>query len=271
MRMRAVPAVVLSALVLMIAPVHAEKQLKMSTTTSTQNSGLLEALLPPFEKANNVKVAVLAVGTGKALKLGENGDVDVVFVHARAAEDKFVAAGYGVDRKDVMHNDFVIVGPKSDPAKVKEAKSAAEALKRISEGKAPFVSRGDDSGTDKKEKAVWKAAGIKPEGTWYLQAGQGMGPVLLMASEKQGYTLSDRGTYIAYEDKIDLPILLEGDKVLFNPYGIIAVNPKKHPAVQYELAKKFIDYVTGPEGQRIINNYKKKGKQLFYSDAVKTP
>ncbi|MFH1113044.1 MAG: substrate-binding domain-containing protein [Pseudomonadota bacterium] len=263
--------VALSAVILMIAPVHAEKQLKMSTTTSTQNSGLLEALLPPFEKANNVKVAVLAVGTGKALKLGENGDVDVVFVHARAAEDKFVAAGYGVDRKDVMHNDFVIVGPKSDPAKVKEAKSASEAFKRISEGKAPFVSRGDDSGTDKKEKAVWKTAGIKPEGTWYLQAGQGMGPVLLMASEKQGYTLSDRGTYIAYEDKINLPILLESDKVLFNPYGIMAVNPKKHPTAQYELAKKFIDYVTGPEGQRIINNYKKKGKQLFYSDAVKNP
>ncbi len=271
MKMTARLVIALSMVMLMIAPVHAEKRLKMSTTTSTQNSGLLDVLLPPFEKANNVKVDVLAVGTGKALKLGQNGDVDVVFVHARAAEDKFVAAGYGVDRKDVMHNDFVIVGPKSDPAKLKEAKTVAEAFKRLAEGKAPFVSRGDDSGTNKKEKAIWTLAGITPEGTWYLEAGQGMGPVLLMASEKQGYTMSDRGTYIAYEGKIKLPIVFEGDKVLFNPYGIIAVNPKKHPKAQYELARKFIDYVTGPEGQKIIKNYKKKGKQLFYPDAIMNP
>ncbi|MDQ7781587.1 MAG: substrate-binding domain-containing protein [Desulfomonilaceae bacterium] len=256
---------------LMISQVNAETRLRMSTTTSTQNSGLLEVLLPPFEKANSLKVDVLAVGTGKALKLGENGDVDVVFVHAREAEDKFVADGYGVDRKDVMYNDFVIVGPKEDPAKVKGARSAAEVFKRLGEGKAPFVSRGDDSGTHKKESALWKISGIKPKGPWYLEAGQGMGPVLLMAADKQGYTLSDRGTYIAYENKIDLPILFEGDKDLFNPYGIIAVNPKKHPTAQYALAKKFIDYVTGPEGQKIIKEYKRNGKQLFFPDAIKNP
>ncbi len=271
MRMILRIVITLALVALIVSPVHAEKRLRMSTTTSTQNSGLLDVLLPPFEKANNVKVDVLAVGTGKALKLGQNGDVDVVFVHARPAEDKFVAAGYGVNRKDVMHNDFVIVGPKSDPAKLKEAKTSAEAFKKLAEGKAPFVSRGDDSGTNKKEKAIWKLAGIKPEGKWYLEAGQGMGPVLLMASEKQGYTLSDRGTYIAYEDKINLPILFQGDKDLFNPYGIIAVNPKKHPNAQYELAMKFIEYVTGPEGQKIIRNYKKKGKELFYPDAIKNP
>ena len=259
--------VVVSLIVLLVAPVHAEKRLRMSTTTSTQNSGLLDVLLPPFEKANNVKVDVIAVGTGKALKLGENGDVDIVFVHARPAEDKFVADGYGVDRKDVMYNDFVIIGPKNDPEKVKEAKSAADAFKRIAKGKKPFISRGDDSGTNKKEKAIWKLAGVTPDGSWYLEAGQGMGAVLKIASEKQAYTLTDRGTYIAYEDKIDLPIVFQGDKVLFNPYGIIAVNPKKHSSAQYELAKKFIDFVTGPQGQKIIGDYKKKGKQLFYPDA----
>jgi len=254
---------------LMMSPVHAETTLRMSTTTSTQDSGLLDVLLPPFEKANNVKVHVVAVGTGQALKLGENGDVDVVFVHARPAEDKFVADGFGVDRKDVMHNDFVIVGPKSDPAKLKEAKTTAEAFKRLAEGKAPFVSRGDDSGTHKMEKSIWKAVGIKPEGAWYLETGRGMGDVLIMAAEKQGYSLTDRGTFIAMEDKIDLPILFDGDKGLFNPYGIIAVNPKKHPKAQHELAKKFIEYVTGPEGQKVIADYKKKGKQIFFPDAIK--
>jgi tungstate transport system substrate-binding protein len=258
---------IIALMVLLISPVQAENRLRMSTTTSTQNSGLLEVLLPPFEKANNVKIDVLAVGTGKALKLGQNGDVDVVFVHARPAEDKFVAEGYGVDRKDVMYNDFVIIGPKSDPDKIKDAKTAVEVFKKISKGKTPFVSRGDDSGTNKKEKAIWKAAGIKPEGAWYLEAGQGMGAVLKIASEKQAYTMTDRGTFIAYEDKIDLPILFQGDKILFNPYGIIAVNPKKHPKAQYAMAKKFIDYVTGPQGQKIIGDYRKKGKQLFYPDA----
>jgi tungstate transport system substrate-binding protein len=247
----------------------AETRLRMSTTTSTESSGLLSVLLPPFEKANNLKVDVIAVGTGKALKLGENGDVDVVFVHARKAEDKFVAEGFGVDRRDVMHNDFVIVGPASDPAGVKDAKTAVEAFRRMAEGKADFICRGDESGTHKMEKQIWKSAGIEPKGKWYIEAGQGMGAVLQMAFDKKAYTLADRGTYIAYESKIDLPILFQGDKSLFNPYGVIAVNPQKYPKVQYDLAKKFIDFVTGPEGQRIIADYKQNGKQLFFPDAVK--
>lgn len=246
-----------------------ETRLKMSTTTSTEDSGLLKVLLPPFEKANNVKVDVISVGTGKALKLGENGDVDVVFVHARAAEDKFVADGYGVDRRDVMYNDYIILGPKNDPAKIKDTKSAVDALKRIAKTKSLFISRGDDSGTDKKEKSVWKAAGIVPQTPWYIEAGQGMGAVLQMANEKNAYTIADRGTFIPFENKIGLIILIEGDKTLFNPYGVIAVNPKKHPNAQYELAKKFIEFVTGPEGQKVIADYKLDGKQLFFPDAKK--
>lgn len=263
---------VISVMILLavaIAPCSAETRLRMSTTTSTEASGLLNVLLPPFEKANNCKVDVVSVGTGKALKLGENGDVDVVFVHSRPAEDKFVADGFGVDRRDVMYNDFVLVGPKADPEKIKEVKTAVEAFKRLAEGKADFISRGDDSGTNKKEKEIWKAAGITPKGKWYIEAGQGMGAVLQMAFDKKGYTLADRGTFLAYEGRIDLVIVFEGDKALFNPYGLIAVNPKKHPKVNYELAKKFIDYVTGPEGQKIIGDFKVHGKQLFFPDAKK--
>lgn len=246
-----------------------ETRLKMSTTTSTEDSGLLKVLLPPFEKANNVRVDVISVGTGKALKLGENGDVDVVLVHSRPAEDKFIADGYGVDRRDVMYNDYIILGPKNDPAKIKETKSAVDALKKIAETKSLFVSRGDDSGTDKKEKAIWKTTGIVPQIPWYIEAGQGMGTVLQMANEKNAYTIADRGTFIPFENKIGLIILVEGDKTLFNPYGVIAVNPKKHPGVQYELAKKFVEFVTGPEGQKIIADYKLDGKQLFFPDAKK--
>ncbi len=251
----------------MISFVQAETRLKMSTTTSTENSGLLSVLLPPFEKVNNVKVDVIAVGTGKALKLGENGDVDVVFVHARPAEDKFVADGHGIDRRDVMFNDFIIVGPKSDPDGLKKAKTAVEAFKALAKGKADFISRGDDSGTNKKEKRLWKAAGITPQGKWYIEAGQGMGAVLQMAFQKKAYAMTDRGTYLAFTDKIDLIILFQGDDALFNPYGIIAVNPKKYPKVNYKMAKKFIDYVTGPQGQQIIGDYKKNGKHLFFPDA----
>ncbi|MDR3605407.1 MAG: substrate-binding domain-containing protein [Syntrophaceae bacterium] len=246
-----------------------ETRLRMSTTTSTENSGLLKILLPPFEKENNLKVDVISVGTGKALKLGENGDVDVVLVHSRPAEDKFVSEGFGVDRRDVMYNDFIIIGPKNDPAKIKDLKSATEAFKKIAEAKALFISRGDDSGTNMKEKAIWKADGITPKGPWYIEAGKGMGAVLQMANEKNAYTLSDRGTFISYENKTDLVILVQGDKSLFNPYGVIAVNPEKRPNVQYALAKKFIDFITGPEGQKIIADYKLNGKQLFFPDAKK--
>ncbi len=250
------------------AQVNAEQVLRMSTTTSTENSGLLAVLNPVFERQDNVRLDVIAVGTGKALRLGANGDVDVVFVHAPKAEMKFVDDGFGIDRTAVMHNDFVLLGPKNDPAQIKGSVTAAEAMQKISAAKAEFVSRGDDSGTHKKEKQLWQLSGVNPSGNWYVAAGQGMGAVLQMADEKQAYTLSDRGTFIAYQDKIDLQVLFEGDKVLFNPYHIMAVNPEKYPHVKYNLAKKYIDFVVSEQGQKIIGAYKKAGQQLFYPDAI---
>ena len=243
--------------------------LRMSTTTSTENSGLLKVLDPLFEKVYDVRLDVIAVGTGKALRLGENGDVDVVFVHAPAAELKFVKKGYGVDRKAVMHNDFVLIGPKSNPAKITSKQAIQVALKRIAETQSAFISRGDDSGTYKKEKSLLQQAGIEPSGSWYSAVGQGMGAVLTIANEKQAYTLADRGTYIAFKDKIDLVIINEGDAALFNPYHIMAVNPAKHPHARYYLAKKYIEFITSNEGQALIGAYKKKGEQLFYPDAQK--
>lgn len=256
-------------LALFAVQLHAETVLRMSTTTSTADSGLLEVLNPPFEKQHGVRIDVIAVGTGKALKLGENGDVDVVFVHAPKSEEEFVKAGYGVDRQAVMHNDFVLLGPKADPAGVKNASSPQQALQKIAAAGAPFISRGDDSGTHKKEQQLWAAAGVKPQGAWYISAGQGMGAVLRMADDKQAYTLADRGTYISYQGKIDLAILNEGDPALFNPYHIMAVNPQRYSHAQYELAKHYIHYVTGPEGQALIADYKMAGQQLFFPDAQK--
>jgi len=246
------------------SPAAAEERLRLATTTSTENSGLLAELLPPFEQANDCKVDVIAVGTGKALKLGEAGDVDVVMVHARAKEDKFVADGFGVDRRDVMYNDFVILGPVADPAGISGLKDAAEALGKIAAAKATFVSRGDQSGTHVKEKELWTAGGVKPAGAWYLEAGRGMGEVITMATEHQGYTLADRGTYLAYKNKADLKALVEGDKRLFNPYGVIAVNPEKHSHVKFQLAEKFIDYLLSSEGQAAIANYRRGGDPLFF-------
>ena len=243
----------------------AQERLKMSTTTSTENSGLLKVLLPPFEKECNCRVEVIAVGTGKAIKIAEAGDVDVVFVHARKLEDKFVADGFGVNRRDVMYNDFVILGPANDPAGVRSAKSSAEAFRKIAEHHATFISRGDESGTHVKEKEIWAAAGIQPAGNWYRSAGQGMGEVIMMATELRGYTLADRGTYNAFRHgKTDLTIVFEKEKGLFNPYGVIAVNPKKFPTVKYDLAMKFIDFVTGPEGRKIIAEYKVEGDPIFF-------
>ncbi len=244
----------------------AQDRLKMSTTTSTENSGLLKVLLPAFEKRCNCRVEVIAVGTGKAVKIAEAGDVDVVFVHARKLEDKFVADGFGVNRRDVMYNDFVILGPANDPAGVRGAKSSADAFRRIAEHHATFISRGDGSGTDVKEKEIWAAAGIQPAGSWYRSAGQGMGEVIMMATELRGYTLADRGTYNAFRHgKTDLAIVFEKEKGLFNPYGVIAVNPKRFPGVKYNLAMKFIDFVTGPEGQKIIADYKVDGDPIFFT------
>lgn len=262
--MRAIAMTMLTLLILCTGS-RAEERLRLSTTTSTENSGLLKVLLPSFEKKQNCRVDVIAVGTGKALKLGETGDVDVVLVHARKLEDKFVADGFGVGRRDVMYNDFVIIGPPHDPAGVKGAKTAAEAMKKIAASKAGFISRGDESGTHQKEKDIWQAAGIKPFGKWYVEAGQGMGEVIIMATQKKAYTLVDRGTYNAFKrSKTDLKVLFEGEKGLFNPYGVIAVNPNRHPHVNYGLAMRFIDFITGKEGEKVIADYKVEGDPIFF-------
>jgi len=240
----------------------------MATTTSTDNSGLLEVILPPFEKMCNVTVDVIAVGTGKAIKLGEKGDVDLILVHAPEAEKKFVKEGYGVNRRSVMHNDFIILGHASDPAKIKGEKNITKAFEIIAKTKSLFISRGDDSGTHKKEKSIWRNTGIVPQGNWYLEAGQGMGTVLQMAHEKMAYTLSDRGTYLAYKTKIDLVIISEGDPDLHNPYGVIAVNPAKHPHVNYVKAMALIGWLTSPECQQMIAEFKKGGEVLFHPDVI---
>lgn len=250
---------------LFVAPTWAEERLRLATTTSTENSGLLAVLLPPFEQAHDCKVDVIAVGTGKAIKLGEAGDVDVVMVHDQANEEKFVAAGFGVEHKELMYNDFVLLGPSSDPAGVLGSADSAEALKKIAASGAPFVSRGDLSGTHSKEKELWKAAGIEPAGAWYLEAGLGMGEVITMAGERQGYTLSDRGTWIAFAAKNDLRIVAEGDKRLFNPYGVIVVNPARHPHVKVKLAEAFVAFLLAEEGQKLISGFTVNGQQLFFS------
>ena len=242
---------------------HAET-LRLATTTSTENSGLLGAILPDFERKTGIKVHVIAVGTGKALRMGRDGDVDVVLVHARSAEEKFVAQRYGVERFPVMHNDFIIVGPKDDPAGVTTmSPDVVAALQRIAASKTRFISRGDDSGTHKKELSLWRAADIAPRGQWYLQAGQGMGKVLQMASEMQAYTLTDRGTWLAMRDKLDLKLLVEGDERLFNPYGIIAVNPARHTDVKYREAQALIEWFISDETKRKIADFRVGGEQLF--------
>ncbi len=246
-----------------------EEILRLATTTSTENSGLLKFILPPFEKANNVKVNVISVGTGKAIKLGENGDVDVILVHARPAEDKFVASGFGVNRKDVMFNDFLIVGPPNDPAKIKGEKSTVNAFKKMNDAKAAFVSRGDQSGTHMKELEIWKLANIDPSKANRIEAGQGMGQVLQMASEKKAYTLTDRGTYASMKDKLDLVPVVEGDKILFNPYGVIAVNPERHNGINNKLANKFIEFLVSSDGQKLISDFKVQGLTLFFPSAGK--
>jgi tungstate transport system substrate-binding protein len=251
-------------LFLTVSTACAAEHLRLATTTSTENSGLLAELLPPFEKANSAKVDVIAVGTGKAIKLAENGDVDVVMVHARSKEDQFVADGFGVDRRDVMYNDFVLLGPASDPAGIRGVTDVADAMSKIAAAKVTFVSRGDDSGTHSREQQLWKEAGVTPSGHWYLEAGRGMGEIIVMAGERQGYTLSDRGTYLAFMNKTELQIVVEGDKRLFNPYGAIMVNPQKHPHVKIDLAKKFLDYLSSNQAKIIITGYRRGGEQLFY-------
>jgi len=237
--------------------------LRLATTTSTKDSGLLDYILPVFEKKYNVKVEVLALGTGQALKTASLGDADVVLVHDKLSEEKFVADGFGVKRFDVMYNDFVIVGPKNDPAKIKE-KPLNEAFKILAQGNNSFLSRGDDSGTHKKELSIWHDLELLPEGNWYIVVGKGMGDTLIMANELQAYTLTDRATYLSMKDKLDLSIIIEGDQLLLNPYGVIAVNPAKYP-VNYDTAQKFIDFLLGKEGQDLIKSYKVNGEQLFFT------
>lgn len=256
-----------------------DKVIKMSTTTSTEASGLLDYLLPEFKKDTGITVQVMSKGTGAALRDGMDGNADVVFVHDVARETKFVEEGYGTKRYYVMYNDFIIVGPADDPAEIKNAPDAASAMKRIASAKAPFVSRGDDSGTHAREKQLWKASGIpvtedgSPEdaGTWYFSIGQGMGAALLMAEEKQGYVLSDRGTYLKYkfgrQEAYDLGIAYEGGDMLRNPYGVIPVNPKKFPNVNYESAEDFAQWLVSERGQKLIGSYQLHGQPLFFPDA----
>jgi tungstate transport system substrate-binding protein len=242
----------------------------VQSTTSTQNSGLFEHILPLFTAKTGIDVRVVAVGTGQALKNAENGDGDVVFVHSKPDEEKFVADGWGVKRHDVMYNAFIIVGPAADPAKIAGLKGAVDGFKKIAEAQAPFVSRADDSGTNKAELKLWQDAGIDPKpasGKWYLETGSGMGATLNTAVGKQAYTLTDRGTWLSFANKDDFKVLVEGDPKLFNQYGVILVNPAKHPNVKAKEGQAFIDWLIGPDGQAAIASYKINGQQLFFPDA----
>ncbi len=284
-------------LVLCLGPSNvwaADKIIKMSTTTSTQASGLLDVLLPELEKDAGIKVKVIAKGTGAALRDGMDGNVDVILVHARERELKFVEQGYGTKRYAVMHNDFIIIGPPADPAGLKGSSDAIAAFKKLAATRSRFVSRGDDSGTHTKEQSIWKKTGLTMEtkttliekkgkkreltfihphglGNWYWSIGQGMGKTLTLADEKQAYTMTDRGTYIKYkfgrEVPIELDILCQGDPVLANPYGVIPIDPQMHPHVKYELAKEFAEWLVSERAQTVIANYRLLGKQLFYPDA----
>jgi tungstate transport system substrate-binding protein len=247
-----------------------DKSIVVASTTSTQDSGLFEYLLPIFKQKTGITVKVVAQGTGQALDTGRRGDADVVFVHAKSAEERFLAEGQGVKRFPVMYNDFVLIGPKSDPAHLKGVKDVAKAFQTIKEKQASFISRGDRSGTNIAELKLWKDAGIdieKDKGPWYKAIGQGMGAALNTAGAGNAYVLSDRGTWIHFKNKGDLEIVVEGDKRMFNQYGVMLVNPEKHPNVKKELGQTFIDWLVSPEGQKVIADYKINGQQLFYPNA----
>jgi len=260
----------LLALLAALPAVAQEKFIVVASTTSTEQSGLFGYLLPVFQKKTGIQVRVVALGTGQALDLARRGDADVVFVHARSAEEKFLAEGHGVERFDVMYNDFVLIGPKSDPAKVSGGSDILGALKKIKSASALFVSRGDRSGTHIAELDLWKLAGIdiaSDKGPWYRDTGQGMGPALNTASAMNAYILADRGTWISFKNRGELAIAVEGDKRLFNQYGVMLVNPAKHPNVRKDLGQAFVDWVVSPEGQKTIAGYKIGGEQLFFPDA----
>lgn len=255
---------------LSLAPGLAQGQrILVQSTTSTQNSGFYDYILPLFKAETGLEVAVVAVGTGQAIKNAMNGDADVLLVHAKSDEQAFVAAGYGLERFDLMYNDFVLIGPANDPDQVANAANLTEALTRLGTGAAPFVSRGDDSGTHKKERALWQAAEMNPDKTdpWYREVGAGMGATIRTAIELNGYALSDRATWIAYENKMDTKIVFEGDAALFNQYGIVQVNPTRFPDSNADDAEVFIDWLLSPHGQSLIAAYRVNGKQLFFPNA----
>ncbi|QJE72342.1 solute-binding protein [Aerophototrophica crusticola] len=240
----------------------------VASTTSTEASGLFKHLLPDFTKKTGIEVRVVAQGTGQAIQTAKDGNADVVLVHDKKAEEQFVADGFGVRRFDVMYNDFILVGPKSDPAKVKGTKDIVAALKAVEAAKAPFASRGDDSGTDRAEKRFWKEAGIAPKGDWYRELGAGMGQTLNTAAGMNAYTLADRGTWLGFSNRQDLVVAVEGDKKLFNQYGVIAVNPGRHPHVKAKQAQAFVDWLISKDGQATIAAYKIGGEQLFFPNAA---
>jgi tungstate transport system substrate-binding protein len=262
-----------AAIWLLASPVQAqEKFITVASTTSTEQSGLFAHLLPAFKAKTGIDVRVVALGTGQALDTARRGDADVVFVHDKAAEEKFVAEGFGVERKEVMFNDFVLIGPKQDPAKIGGGKDILDALKKIAEGKAPFVSRGDKSGTHAAELRYWKAAGIDLDavkGAWYRETGSGMGPALNTAAAMNAYIVSDRGTWLSFKNRGDLSVLVQGDTRLFNQYGVILVNPAKHAHVKKDLGQVFVDWLVSADGQQTINSYKIGGEQLFFANAKK--
>ncbi len=262
-------ALILSAIG--VSTVYAETRIRCASTTSTQNSGLFDYILPLFEKKTGGKVDVVAVGTGAAIEIGKRGDADVVFVHAKEQEIKAVEEGWFVNRHDVMYNDFIIIGPSDDPVKIRGTKSVAEAFRKIAESSSPFLSRGDNSGTHMKELSIWKKTGMDPKGQkWYLEVGQGMEKTQRIANEKRAYTLTDRGTWLATKDKdkLEMAVVLEGDPVLFNQYGVMAVNPEKHPHVKYKEAMEFVNWLVSKEGQDTIASFKgKNGNQLFIPNA----
>ena len=270
MNRRSFLALALLALVQAIPAGAQEKFIVVASTTSTEQSGLFGHLLPLFEKDTGIKVRVVALGTGQALDLARRGDADVAFVHDTVAEEKFVAEGYGVKRFPVMYNDFVLIGPKSDPAKIAGGKDILAALVKIQAAQAPFASRGDKSGTHAAELRYWKDAGVDldaKKGAWYRDTGSGMGPTLNTASSMNAYVLADRGTWLAFKNRGDLTILVEGDKKLFNQYGVMLVNPSKHPQVKAALGQQFIDWLVSPRGQEAIAGYKIGGEQLFFPNA----
>jgi tungstate transport system substrate-binding protein len=260
----------LSLLGLQGAAVAQQNFITVASTTSTEQSGLFKHLLPVFEKKTGTQVRVVALGTGQALDMGRRGDADVVFVHDKVAEEKFVADGFGVRRFEVMYNDFVLVGPKADPAKIAGSKDIIDAYKKIAAGAAPFASRGDKSGTHAAELRLWKDAGVDPnagKGTWYRETGSGMGPTLNTASAMNAYSFTDRGTWLSFKNRGDLVIVVEGDQKLFNQYGVMLVNPAKHPHVKKDLGQAFVDWVISPEGQQAIAAYKIGTDQLFFPNA----